>query len=152
MSKIEHDVLTGEDTFKGEHVTEEMEFYDMNNFENKLIKKLDQLETKLDAVMEEVEDNNHRLKGIQFQFTRALIIRLIKWGIIIGFLYWLYNGFIGPAIGTVADKYFQVNSLIDRVESVNNNTDSFGETVDKMFPNAGNVLNNFRAGSTDESE
>lgn len=149
MSKIEYDVLTGEETFKGEHVQEEMEFYDMGNLESKLFKKLSVIEDKLDAVMSEVEDNNHRLKNIQFQFTRQLIIRLIKWGIIIGFVYWLYSSFIGPIVEKAGDKYFQIDSALNRLDQVNSNTSSFGETIDKLFPNASNVLETLRPGQTE---
>ena len=146
--KMRRDVLTGEENFRGEHVEEEIEFYDMENLEQKLLKKIQGIEEKLDVVLEEVNESNRRVGNIQAQFTRQLIFRIVKWAIILGFIWWLYVNFVGPMVSVVSEKYFQISSLIERGDAINGNTESLGETIGDFFPEAANALEKLRPGSS----
>jgi len=150
MFNKEKDILTGEETYAGEH-TEEYEYYNMEQLEKQLMKKLAIIEEKVDTVLNEVEDNQHRLKDIQFQFTRALIIRLIKLAFIVTIIWYVYNNFVSPVLVTASEKYFQLENTLDRVDAVRNTEDSLLDTAKKLFPNAGSALDNIRPGTEDSS-
>ncbi len=143
MFNKDKDILTGEDTYSGEH-TEELEYYNMDLFERKVMKRLDQLDEKIDTVLHEVEDNQHRLKGIQFQFTRALIIRLIKLGFIVAVIWYVYNNFISPIIIGAGDKYYQAENMMNRIDSVRGESDGLMETAKGLFPDIGSALDSIR--------
>jgi len=138
MFDKEKDILTGEETFKGEH-TEEFEYYNMEALEKQIMKKLNVMEEKMDTILHEVEDNQHRLKGIQFQFTRALIIRLIKLAFITFVIWYVYTNFISPMIIGAGNKYYQAEQLLDRVDSVNTSSEGLLDRVKTFFPEGVNL-------------
>lgn len=135
------DIFTGEDTRGGHHVEEEMEFYDMGNLEDKLFKRLSMLESKVDSVLEEVQDNNERIKNIQFQFTKQTIIRVVKWAIIIGLAYFVYSQLIEPVVSQVAGMY------IGQGEQEAGGAESIFRTIMDLFPEAGDALDTLRPGT-----
>jgi len=113
---------------------EEYEFYDMSEFEKKLFNRVAVLEDKIDAVLSEVEDNNHRLKNIQFQFTRALLIRVFKWLLIFGVLYYVYISFIEPVIFKAGEVYTDYEILQQRLQLGADSDQSTIDRLKKFFP------------------
>lgn len=75
---------------------EEIEYYDMSAFERRLMKRVNFMDNKLDRILDMTGDSNARIRGIQFQYTRRTLSTLIKWGIIIGGIAYIYFSFIQP--------------------------------------------------------
>lgn len=117
----------------------------MGNLEDKLFKRLSMLESKVDSVLEEVQDNNERIKNIQFQFTKQTIIRVVKWAIIIGLAYFVYSQLIEPVVSQVAGMY------IGQGEQEAGGAESIFRTIMDLFPEAGDALDTLRPGTENAS-
>lgn len=115
-----------------ESSSEEYEFYDMSEFEKKVFRKMSVLEDKIDAVLTETQDNNHKLKAIQFQFTRALIIRLIRLAVIVGVLYLVYINVLAPLLERATNAYSSFEQVQMRLDADPNA--SIIDQVQQFFP------------------
>ena len=135
------DVLTGQENYRGEHTEEDIEYYDMSYLESKLFKRLGVLEDKMDAILEEVEDNNNRLKSIQFQFTRQTILRVLKWAIILGLVYFFYTQLVEPIVSQFSGMYYE------QTGQDSGDAGSIFQNILDMFPNMGNALDDVRPGT-----
>lgn len=144
----DQEILVGDDVYTSADSGEEIEYYDMSAFETKILRRLDVLESKIDTVLHEVEDNQHRLKGIQFQFTRQLIMRVIKLVIIAFIVFYVYNKFISPILIGASNKYHQAERLLNRFDAASESTDSISEKAKNTWSNIGDSLNQLRPGQS----
>lgn len=89
-----HDDSIEDQQFDSEE--EETEYYDMSAFERRLMRRVNYMDNKLDRILDLSGDHNSRVRSIQFQYTQRAFFRLIKWGIIIGGIAYIYFNFIQP--------------------------------------------------------
>ncbi len=134
-----------------ENYHEDIEYYDMEAFEKRLNKRLDKLEHRIDIILEEAEDNNKRIKGIQFGFARSRIIRLIRLGIIALIFWYLYSTFISPIVSTVGDTYYRATNLLDRVDGASQETQETRERLQNFIPDFNAALERIRPSENESS-
>ena len=88
-----------EDIYDDEQILsqeEETEYYDMSAFERRLMRRVNLMDNKLDRILDLAGDHNSRIRSIQFQYTKRTLFTLIKWGLIIFVVLYVYFNFIRP--------------------------------------------------------
>ncbi|MFW0871026.1 MAG: hypothetical protein ACKKL4_01035 [Patescibacteria group bacterium] len=126
-TKHNEDIMEDENFYSSE---EETEYYDMSAFERRLMRQVSIMDDKLNRILHMMGDNNSRVRNIQSQYTRRTIFALIKWGVIIAIIAYVYLNFIQPVINFVTQKDQEQESMMVDVSQIGNFVNGFFEKIE----------------------